>query len=179
MSRAERVKELTAGIAAEIRSELAAGQHDESGDDGPARLAANFDQIKESLDRLQDALPFASDRRIAEPSLLDHVVSEAKPLTPEARELLFTIRRSHLTRDEYRKLLRSPLRDALRMLRTVGLLVPRAGAEEGQDVVYYYPSGVYQVIEVAQKLLPPTPPEVRETVARELRNVGYARRTED
>jgi len=173
---AERVKELAAGIAAEIRSERAAGEQEDADADDKAMPGARFDRIEDTLGRLQEALSsIAGSRATGDPSLLDYVVAEAGALTPEARELFFAIRRGHISRDEYRKLTKSPLRGALMLLRRAGLLVPRSGHRNGdrEEVVYYYPSGVHSVVEIAQRLLSTTQPEVRETVARELKKVGY------
>jgi hypothetical protein len=168
-------KQLAAGIAAELRSELTALFPDKKPDgQGPEK---KDERIEAYLKELEASL-MAQMRGSAESSRpsarFEDVSNTVRGLSVQAYCLLRAIRFRHLTQAQYRRLADGPLADALFELRKAGLLAPVAHRTEGGKVpCYYMPSSIAAIGRAVLDLLPEPPDDVTRPVELALNEAGY------
>jgi hypothetical protein len=171
------LKEVAAGLAAELRTEL--GLSGDKTDKPGKQVVASDDQarVKQLLSALEDSV--AAQLNLLRPrdrpsDKVDAAREELGKLSLEAQALAHAILGQHLTREQYIRLRRSPIADAVRALRHAGLLVPVAHSEDGvEQPAYYFPPGFGDALHLAGPLLPHIPSDVERRVRDELRKVGY------
>lgn len=168
-------KEIAAGIAAELRADL--DQLSKTAVSGQAS-PVDMKKLEEAIQSLQASI--ASQLNIPSPAsrpseTFDRVMKLLGTLSPQAQTLAQAIERHHLSMDEYRKLTRGKIGDAIQELRENALLVPvihKIG--EGKEVpCYYYPSSIAHIVRAALPLLPKAPQDAITSVQEELKAVGY------
>ena len=167
-------REIASGLAAELRAELGLG-----GSNEPSPQTDEIERLNDLLENLEISMEAQlTDRDYLETpgEALDYSVAKLRNLAPRPQALVQAIVSLHLTREQYRRLLKSSvLSPAVADLRRNGLLVPLEGrGEDGEEIpVYYFPPSLSEAIRTAILLLPDIPHEVQETVNAELRRVGY------
>ena len=114
----------------------------------------------------------ASNIRVAE------LMGSLSGLSPEARHLVRRIAgaRIHLTRDQYRAIMKAPLAEALRELRRSGIIVALSGhSDTGDDIPVYDfpPNHIQERVGALLALQEPSPRHVRDAVDSLLRDIGY------
>jgi hypothetical protein len=164
-------EEVVSGISAEIQAEMATSG--EGANEVARKLTAVLEDIKATL---------AGQMAVGRPEKLadkiERFLAVLGEMSHEARQLAKSISDRHLTRQQYRNVMQSPLRQALRELRVGGILVPLSGeVPPHENPVYYYPPGETPAILAALSLLSEPPPEVKSRVLEVLRKVGYYRET--
>ncbi|HEX4321522.1 MAG TPA: hypothetical protein VHZ52_11500 [Acidobacteriaceae bacterium] len=164
-------KQIAAGIAAELRSELASlgsnssTQNGESGE-RPAQIEKYLKDFEVSL-KAQLA-KVSSETRPSEK--LDDLLVTIRGLSVRGRALLSAIRGMHLNPMQYRRLSAGPLEESISELRRAGLIVPLV---HGDTPCYYLPPGTARIARTALGLLPRAPSDVSREVYTELSAVGY------
>ena len=172
-------KQIAAGIAAELRSELAA-LSSEKGTQGQGSQQ-KLDQLEGYLKELEASL-MAQLRKATEsarPSArFEEVTVLIRDLSARTFALLKAISSAHLTQPEYRQLSAGPLGDSILELRKSGLLVPVVH-ETGHGGVpcYYMPASIARIARAVLDTLPDPLPSLQRDVAEELEAVGYLPRT--
>jgi hypothetical protein len=171
-------KEMAAGLLAEMRAQL--GLSETGQRDSHQELSKRDEELDDALKGMRGALEaqLRTQKRSDRPSeVLDDVSKRLRSLTPEARALAALIGPGrHLTFDQFQHLLKdSSLSDAVSELRDEGLLVPLEGYSRiGKPIpVYYFPSGLSDIVRAALLLMPEVDAELRAFVAAELEGVGY------
>jgi len=167
-------KEVAAGIAAELRSELTTL----GGDRGSADKAQlKVEELEKYLKNLEASLmaQLRAQRMDARPSTrFESVLEMIGDLTPQTHALLRSISDSHLTQTEYKRLASTRFGPSLLELRKAGLLVPVVhNTSTGPEPCYYFPSGIAKIARAAFHVLPEPPKELQREVAKELKLVGY------
>jgi hypothetical protein len=170
-------REIASGLTEEAKVEL--GLIDQHKDSQSRSTKEELQQIDQVLNRLQETL----QAQLRNASLrgktgrsTDLMMGKISALSSKAQALLRSVAPSwHLTRDQYIKLRHSPISTALLELRKAGLLVPLSGHEDaGEKIpVYWLPPGTSRRIKAALELISEPPVDIRETVEKELQNVGY------
>jgi len=177
-----------------LRAELQPASDNVSSTDGPTDEDSSDDasdrrQDSDAIDRLDSALQ-RLERSIAvqlSPSQwgeAPNALDVFRRLSPQARALLRELAvgtRSHLTRQEYRRLAVSPVGDALAELRATGLLAPLAGENDSgaREVVYWIPGPRIELVGAGLMLAPPEPPGVTRQVHQVLERVGFFKRARE
>jgi uncharacterized coiled-coil protein SlyX len=163
------INELAAGIAAEIRSEFETNRDSE----GESAASNRIEALEQSLIRLEKTIQNLNEVPIRVSKSVDRLLGKLRELSPEARQLMYSLRHCHLTKDQYRKLSlsNSVLEPAINELRDKALLVPLESREK--ELVYFFPGGLVKFVEPAMLLLPPSTSEIIELVSSELKKVGY------
>jgi hypothetical protein len=166
-------KDIAAGIAAELRADLAS-----LAPVGQQAGGAAAEPMNELLERLEKTL--AAQIRTESVGERPAVVLEQarvilEALSPEARALGMAIARRHLTRKRYMALLEGPLARTVGELREAGVLVPVHGKDkDGHDVpVYYYPSRLAAAFRTVMNIVPAPSEAAQDLVKGELTRVGY------
>jgi hypothetical protein len=167
-------KEVAAGIAAELRSELASlNTAKPGGDTAEARIAG----LESYLKNLEASLSAQLKAQQADPRpsvKFESVLEAIGDLTRPAQALLRGISRVHLTKSEYQHLSQGRLGPALVELRKVGLLVPVVHkTSHGPEPCYYFPPGISKIARAALHVLPEPAQEIQQDVTKELKAVGY------
>lgn len=168
-------KEVAAGIAAELRSELQSISTGRTGtpDDSKTRVDQLEKYIKDLEASLVSQLKTAhSDTR---PSVrFDEVLELIRQLSSPAHALLAAIRRRHLTQKQYQDLSRGSYAQAVLELRRSGLLVPVVHeTSHGPEPCYYMPSGTSQLANAAMQVIPKPISSLTRSIEEELVRVGY------
>jgi hypothetical protein len=171
-------KEVAAGIAAELRSELQSlnpGKNDTS-DDSKRRV----DQLEKYIKDLEASLvsQLKSAHSDIRPSAkFDEISEMIRQLTEPAYALLAAIRHRHLTQSQYRNLSSGAFASSVLELRRSGLLVPVVHqTSHGPEPCYYMPSGSAQLANAAMQVLPKPNSALIHAIAEELTRVGYPSR---
>lgn len=169
------IRELAAGIAAEIREDLGIAM-DGAGSRGKDERLADLERSLERLEAAVQARAAVKVRSANTADSLDFVRLRLRLVSPEARALIGAIRQRHLTVEQYRGLQNSPLAGALSELRDSGLLAPLVGEYQNRmKRVYFIPPGLLDVLTPALALLPPVAPETIVRVEQALSEVGYGK----
>ena len=173
-------KDIAAGIAAELRSELTTL----GGDKGSADKAQlKVEELEKYLKNLEASLTsqLRAQRIDARPSTrFESVLEMISELTPTAHSLLRSISNAHLTQSEYKRLSAGRFGPSLLELRKAGLLVPVVHTtNQGLEPCYYFPSGISKIARAAFHVLPEPPKEVQREVDRELKSIGYPSRHDE
>lgn len=167
-------KEVAAGIAAELRSELATLNNGKSALDAQARVEQLEKYIRDMELSIKAQLNAA--RRDSRPSAkLDGILETLKELTQPTYALLRAISRAHLTQDEYKRISAGKFGPSLLELREVGFLVPVVHhTTHGDEHCYYFPPGITEVTRAALQMLPDPSENLQREVATELKAAGYS-----
>jgi predicted nucleotide-binding protein len=113
-------------------------------------------------------LPLLIQERFAFMAVLQH------SLSVEARALIQSIARQHLTAFQYRLLASGRLGPAVQELVSAGVLTAVVGIEQDREsVVHYFPPHLSTVLQAARHILPPPSSAIRKRVSAELARVGY------
>jgi hypothetical protein len=167
-------KEVAAGIAAELRSELKGLA---TGKDSPAEPQLQLKKLEEYLKSLEASLvaQLKAARLETRPSAkFESVLETMTELTQPSYALLRAITNRHLTQSEYKLLLAGRLGASVLELRRNGLLVPVVSHDpRSAGPCYYFPSPHARIIRAALQVLPPPPEELQEDVAKDLKSIGY------
>lgn len=182
----EGIREVAAGLAAEIRAELGIGEVGDGAPDGEpgTQVPEGYVTTAEQGDRLEQAL--AQLRDTIETQLLatregpaDEVqfwLEKLSDLPESAQVVARAVSPSHITADQWRELRRTrvPGRGLLE-LRRRGILIPLEGVKrDGTDtLVYWFPPTASRAIRAAVLLLPEPDPGTLSYVQRRLAAVGY------
>ena len=165
-------KQIALGVAAELRSDLAAIE-------GSQTLAADLNNLVAQFEETIEAqLESASNK--SRRAQTDQIFDALDSLSPTALALVVALAngRLHLNAAQYSALKQGSLGSAIRELRKSGLLVPLSGHEKNEKtVVYWLPPGSAGTVGGLARLLDPPEAEVSEEVANELRRVGYKPRS--
>ncbi len=134
-------KQIAAGIAAELRSELVALSADKKAQDGESHQ--KIEELESYLKDLEASL-MGQLRRVTEntrPSArFEEVTNTLRSLSSRALAFLRAISRVHLTQAQYRLLSAGPMRDSILELRKSGLLAPVVhNTGRGEVPCYYFP----------------------------------------
>jgi hypothetical protein len=168
-------KEVAAGIAAELRSELKTLSTGQTGtaDDSKQRV----DQLEKYIKDLEASLvaQLKTAHSDVRPSAkFDEVSETIRQLSETAYALLRAIRYRHLTQKQYRDLSKGRLEQSLLELRRNGLLVPVVHkTSHGPEPCYYMPSGMSQLANAAMQVFPKPSLSVAREAETELRRIGY------
>lgn len=169
----EGVREVAAGLADEIRSNLGlsavggnvgdeVGATDARWDDVAERLQATVEsQLQAARHRPGDEVQFWLDR--------------LEDMSVEAQTLAQAISR-HITSDQLRELQEDPLMaDALSEMRREGLLVPLRGYNRKRErtLVYWFPPSADRAIKAALLMLADPDEDLTAVIAGLLERVGY------
>lgn len=168
----ESVRAIAAGVAAELKAELAP----EANEAGQAAIQ-HLDEAVQRLERTMRAqLRSGGSQSSSRSDRFEVLQARLQNVSVEARELARQLALSkHLTRDQYRKLLEGPLARPLRELRQDAILVPLQGRDpDGTEIpVYFFAPGNYRLVQPVISFLEPTPRDVRERVRGVLESTGY------
>lgn len=169
-SNAAGVRQIAAGIAAELRGE----QQDEksaSGDEHRSDPDAMFEQLTERLDRTLESLSSTGTTR----TQLDAAITKLNALSAPATELVgLLLRGGHITPQQVRKSAGTTLRRALSELRSVDIVVPLTGHGDPDNLVYWFPPGMAETFDRAMTLARNRSPRARAKLSEELKSVGYS-----
>lgn len=172
------VREVAAGLAAEIRADLGIDDQDEAGE--PASMDARLAALNESLDQLQSTLETQLRAPRWEPGEeVQFWVEMVSELSDEAQAVARVIAsvHSHITRDQMRRLQRDNglVGEALTELRSDGFLVPLEGRdrERRKTVVYFFPPDMMRAIRAALLMTPELDPVFEEDIMSTFQSVGY------
>ncbi len=167
-------KEVAAGIAAELRSELTT-LRTEGGTADKSQL--RVEHLEKYLKNLEASLiaQLRAQQMDPRPSAkLEAIVEMVGELTPSAYALLRAISEFHLTQREYKRLSAGRFGPSLLELRKVGWLVPVVHhTGSGPEPCYFLPSGISKMARAAFHIFPPPQQDIFEAVVAELRSVGY------
>jgi hypothetical protein len=171
-------KQIAAGIAAELRSELVALSADKKSQDGESHQ--KIEALESYLKDLEASL-MGQLRRVTEntrPSVrFEEVTNTIRSLSGRALAFLRAISRAHLTQAEYRILSSGPMRDSILELRKSGLLAPVVhNTGRGEVPCYYYPSDIAMIVRAVLDTIPEPPLALQQEVVEQLDSVGYASR---
>lgn len=168
-------KDMAAGIAAELRSELTALNIGVGGQNTQAEI--KIDELDKTLKAFETNLlaqlrPAGKDSPSR--SNMEEVMEIIRDLSRPAHAVLLAIRDRHLAQPQYKRLLAGRFSAALLELRKEGLLVPVVH-ETGRGKVpcYYFPSAIARTARAALQILPEPPDGLKYEVAKELESVGY------
>ncbi len=163
------VREIASGLTAELKTELEEEAQPSTGSE-QRELA---ERLEKALDTWESALE-AQIASVPRPRVQRETFSIyrlLRKLSPQALELVARIRDYHLSRPEYRTLVKSGLGPVLDELRRAGLVVPlksKAGA-----LVYWYPSTVAPRVREALKAVNRSEPAVQKEIGDALAGAGY------
>lgn len=174
----EGIREVAAGLAAEIRSELGlvAG---EQGDDDTSAVAPDrtTEQNEELIQQLTETIE--TSMRATRGTAADEVqfwLDQLSNLSEESQALARALTKRQITARQWRELRRDPvLQRGFSELRRAGILIPLEGIRrDGRpSLVYWFPPGAHRAIRAATLLLPDPPPELISYVESSLERVGY------
>jgi hypothetical protein len=169
--------ELAAGIAAEVKSELATVVHETdkaTQEILERRLVDVIDAFESSLTTVPRTESRVSRRSVA----VEEVRSRLELLSPGALAMAAAIvgENRHLEAEQYRELRDGPSGGALRELRRAGLLAPHvaAGKSDNDPPVYFFPGRLPSTLRTALPLVASPGREADELVRAELKRVGYS-----
>lgn len=167
-------KEVAAGIAAELRSELTAIR----GEKGLAdKSQVRVDELEKYLKNLEASLiaQVSAQQVDSRPSArFEAVLDMVNRLTPRTNALLRGITDYHLTQREYKSLSSGKFGGSILELRKAGLLVPVLhDTAQGPEPCYYFPSGMAKTARAVLHVLPEPPKDLQRDVAIELKSIGY------
>jgi hypothetical protein len=167
-------KEVAAGIAAELRSELTTIRGEKgSADKSQLRL----DELEKYLKNLEASLiaQVSAQHVDSRPSArFEAVVDMVNRLTPKTNALLRAITDFHLTQREYKSLSSGKFGSSILELRKAGLLVPVLhDTAHGPEPCYYFPSGMAKIARAVLHVLPEPTKDLQRDVAAELKSIGY------
>jgi hypothetical protein len=167
-------KELAAGIAAELRSELVGLKSNKAQSEKPDMPVEQLEKYVKDLEtRVTDILRAQTLERRPSAKFSD-VLEKINTLPPTALTLLRAIRNVHLTRKEYSRLSAGRFGPALNELRRAGLIVPVAHkSPRGIEPCYYFPSGIGAIARALFDDMSEPPPELQQEIERELKSIGY------
>lgn len=167
-------KEVAAGIAAELRSELTTLGADKGAADKPQ---LRVDQLEKYLKNLEASLmaQLRAQQMDTRPSAkFEAVLEMIGELTAPTHALLRAISNVHLTQHEYKRLSAGRFGPSILELRKAGLLVPVVhNTRHGPEPCYYFPSGIGKIARAAFHVLPEPPKDLQHEVAAELKSIGY------
>jgi len=168
------IRDVAAGIAAELRAEFGRPEPKEKGT-RPAEHAQ--DRIEEIIKAVEGTLTAQQRAQAATErpgQALEKLLTVLTSLSPQAQALISLIRWYHLEQEQYRKLREGPLGGALDELRTTGLIVPVSHKLGGKErPCYYFLPALAGLIRAALPLVPRQPDAVVTSVRQELERVGY------
>jgi len=171
-------EQIASGIRQEVMAELGAGEAQKTG--APELPPPLAERVEEALNKLEQTLAAQlkySKVRGTPSRATDLLIERIVSLSPEAQALLAVVAQSiHLTRGQYLRLNRnSATHDAIRGLRSAGLLVPLShqGVERKDNPVYWLPPGIVRHAKAALQLVPPVPRDVMSSIEEELKKMGY------
>ncbi|MCW2753749.1 MAG: hypothetical protein JWQ32_1160 [Marmoricola sp.] len=167
------VQAIAAGVAAELRAELAP-----SGTPNDAEAIRRLDSAVRRMERTMRAqLSSSAPEPVRPSSRVDRLQHDLASLSPEALELVRQMASvgKHLTREQYLNLRTGPLDQALRQLRGRGIIGPLKGlTEQDEEIpVYFFSPTVYRYVRPLLSIQDPPSPAVREGVGGLLAAVGY------
>jgi hypothetical protein len=167
-------KEVAAGIAAELRSELATLRV-ESGTADKSQL--RLEDLEKYLKNLEASLiaQLRAQQMESRPSAkFEAVLEMVRELTPATYALLRAISEFHLTQREYKRLSAGRFGPSILELRKVGLLVPVVhNSSSGPEPCYYLPTGINKIAHAAFHVLPLPQQDILQAVVTELKSIGY------
>ncbi len=169
-------KDVAAGVVSELRSGIGELIQSSPGTQNPKELSERVAALEELLKDTQATLEavLRGKHTALRPSSnsLDRMIKTLHRLSPRARGLAKAIRNRHLTKEQYQKLMETPLGLDLRALRRAGIIVPVTGTERGQGEVpaYYFPGGI---IVTALKFLADWNEPISDELSKTLESVGY------
>lgn len=170
-------KDIAAGVAAELRAELASMASTKIQTDRVSAEQSFEDLVKRLEQSLaaqirSESVPDRSSLQLEQARLL------VEGLSSGALALALGIQRTHLTRRQYMMLSSGPLEQAVHELRASGLLVPVRGFDGKKEIpVYYFPPKLAKAVRAALPLAPGPPQELIDLAGAELARVGYSIRT--
>ena len=174
-------KEVAAGIAAELRSELTTLSTGKGARTDKPQL--QVDQLEKYLKNLEASLmaQLRVSQTDARPSAkFEEILATISELTKPTHALLRAIRNAHLTKTEYKRLSEGRFGPSLLELRRAGLLVPVVHrTNHGSEPCYYLPPGVSKIARAALQVLPEPPKDMQHEVAAELELIGYPSGSDD
>jgi hypothetical protein len=166
-------KQIAAGIAAELRSELSnlAGKND------PAQKQPSVEHLERYLKDLEASLSAQLQAsRPSDNSQLNFaiVLDQVRHLSERSVALLRAIRSRHLSQSQYRRLAEGPLGESMLQLRRHALIVPVVHkTDHGPEPCYWMPGEIAKVVREAVLLMPKPSASVEAEISEELAKVGY------
>jgi len=168
-------KEVAAGIAAELRSEIASLSANMGTTSGESRL--QVEQLEKYLKNLEASLvaQLKTSRSDVRPSAkFEELLDAMRELEQPAYALLGAIRFHHLSKSQYNKLVEGRLGPYVLELRAAGLLVPVVHkTSQGSEPCYYMPPGISKLARAIFQILPEPSEEAMHDIAAELERIGY------
>jgi hypothetical protein len=165
---------VASGMTSELRSELGS-PHPENGE---KTTVGESERIEEILRNFEQDLrgQFEAAKASRTPgAAFDRVYATVESMSEEARGLaLMLAYDSHLEKSEYQKLLKGPLRSAVRELRGRGLLVPvQAHQTDELGPCYWFHPALFEYIRPALALMDEPSAQILSRIDAELRRIGY------
>lgn len=172
------VRELAAGIAAELRGQDRNGPVDQNDDVKSKTDYALFEQLAERLDRTLESL---SSTRAPSNLQLDSALAKLNELSSPATELTgFLLRGQHITPAQVRRLPEDGLvQRAFRELRESDVVVPLSGHGDRDELVYWFAPGMSGPFRRALTLARNRSLGARNRIKSELAGVGYLAKTRE
>lgn len=167
----EFAKEIAAGVASELRSELATASKSDS-------QVADLDAIVRKLQRtVERQLETGTDG--TKGTINETLRARVKSASPTTRALLSAIfKGGHLTRDQYKALREGDLSVSLDGLRRRGLLVPLSTRLSNEPVYWIAPDVDRDALKAFMSMYESSN-EAMDYVRRELASVGYPKPSDD
>lgn len=167
-------KQVAAGIAAELRSEISAlanGKVDSNNVDAKNKQLDGY--LKELEAGLSAQLSTARSESKSGGSL-EVALEQIRGLDERTLGLLRGIRRYHLTQEQYKQLSEGSFGNSIRLLRRHGLLAPVVHkTDHGPEPCYYMPPGTARAVREAILLFPKPSPSIEHDVSTELAKISY------
>ena len=168
------VKDIAAGVAAELREELSTFAESKKGDQ---LKLDNVDELTRDVESSVIAGLHAEAAMGRPSTAVDYVLARIRKLSPAAQALALALATgdSHLTRKQYAELKKGSLAGAMSELRGSGLLVPLRGLDkEGKQIpVYYFSPGLTELVRAILPSAVQLSDDTRREVEKQLTTVDY------